>query len=88
MTTIIILFVFSGGLQAVSELLISDHLVFGIKCPDSSIMIRKFIGMALTNLIFGDLHSKQTLYSFPRFLDIVNSQIDSPLDGLRQVSIL
>uniref|UniRef100_A0A914VRT6 Adenomatous polyposis coli protein n=1 Tax=Plectus sambesii TaxID=2011161 RepID=A0A914VRT6_9BILA len=77
--------VFLGGLNAVAELLIGDWTVFSQHCPDSSTGIRRYIGMSLTNLTYGDIASKRSLCAIPAFLDVVVRIIGSNIDELRQV---
>lgn len=76
-----------GGINAVAELLIADHRAFGtVGCTETSISIRKFIGMSLTNLTYGDLSSKKILCSIGGFLDVVVAMIESPhMNALREV---
>jgi adenomatosis polyposis coli protein len=73
-------------LNAVAELLIGDWTVFGQQCPDSSVAIRRYIGMSLTNLTYGDIASKRSLCAIPGFLDVVIRIIGSEVDELRQVA--
>lgn len=48
----------SGGLQAVAELLQVDCEMFGLTSDHYSITLRRYAGMALTNLTFGDVANK------------------------------
>lgn len=70
-----------------AELLIGDWMVFGQHCPDSSAGIRRYIGMSLTNLTYGDIASKRSLCAIPGFLDVVVRIIGSNIDELRQVIV-
>lgn len=47
-----------GGLQAVAELLQVDCEMFGLTSDHYSITLRRYAGMALTNLTFGDVANK------------------------------
>lgn len=48
----------TGGLQAVAELLQVDCEMFGLTSDHYSITLRRYAGMALTNLTFGDVANK------------------------------
>lgn len=48
----------AGGLQAVAELLQVDCEMFGLSSDHYSITLRRYAGMALTNLTFGDVANK------------------------------
>lgn len=52
------LFVPAGGLQAVAELLQVDCEMFGLSSDHYSVTLRRYAGMALTNLTFGDVANK------------------------------
>ncbi len=52
------LFVHAGGLQAVAELLQVDCEMFGLSSDHYSVTLRRYAGMALTNLTFGDVANK------------------------------
>lgn len=51
-------FVPAGGLQAVAELLQVDCEMFGLSSDHYSVTLRRYAGMALTNLTFGDVANK------------------------------
>lgn len=53
-----LLFVPAGGLQAVAELLQVDCEMFGLSSDHYSVTLRRYAGMALTNLTFGDVANK------------------------------
>ncbi|XP_036148505.1 uncharacterized protein LOC105840120 isoform X2 [Monomorium pharaonis] len=76
-----------GGLHAVAELIEMDHLVHGSESDDQNcITLRRYAGMALTNLTFGDGNNKALLCSFKKFMKALVSQLRSPSDDLRQVT--
>lgn len=76
-----------GGLHAVAELIEIDHLAHGSECDDQNcITLRRYAGMALTNLTFGDGNNKALLCSFKEFMKALVSQLRSPSDDLRQVT--
>lgn len=52
------LFVFKGGLQAIAELLQVDCEMYGLTNDHYSVTLRRYAGMALTNLTFGDVANK------------------------------
>ena len=76
-----------GGLHAVAELIEMDHSAHGSECDDQNcITLRRYAGMALTNLTFGDGNNKALLCSFKEFMRALVSQLRSPSDDLRQVT--
>ncbi|XP_034933727.1 uncharacterized protein [Chelonus insularis] len=76
-----------GGLHAVTELIEMDHAVHGSDSDDQScITLRRYAGMALTNLTFGDGNNKALLCSFREFMKALVSQLRSSSDDLRQVT--
>ncbi|XP_026257037.2 adenomatous polyposis coli protein isoform X6 [Urocitellus parryii] len=50
----------SGGLQAIAELLQVDCEMYGLTNDHYSITLRRYAGMALTNLTFGDVANKES----------------------------
>lgn len=50
-----------GGLQAIAELLQVDCEMYGLTNDHYSITLRRYAGMALTNLTFGDVANKVCL---------------------------
>ncbi|KAH0552150.1 uncharacterized protein LOC123270267 [Cotesia glomerata] len=76
-----------GGLHAVAELIEMDHAAHGTDSDDQScITLRRYAGMALTNLTFGDGNNKALLCSFKEFMKALVSQLCSLSDDLRQVT--
>lgn len=49
---------FIGGLQAIAELLQVDCEMYGLTNDHYSVTLRRYAGMALTNLTFGDVANK------------------------------
>lgn len=49
---------FVGGLQAIGELLQVDCEIYGLTSDHYSVTLRRYAGMALTNLTFGDVANK------------------------------
>lgn len=49
---------FKGGLQAIAELLQVDCEMYGLTNDHYSVTLRRYAGMALTNLTFGDVANK------------------------------
>ncbi|KAL0271178.1 UNVERIFIED_CONTAM: hypothetical protein PYX00_008355 [Menopon gallinae] len=76
-----------GGLHAIAELIQLDHEVHGSMNDNPlCITLRRYAGMALTNLIFGDGNNKALLCSFNKFMRALVSQLMSPSEDLRQVT--
>ncbi|KAK0159845.1 hypothetical protein PV327_010912 [Microctonus hyperodae] len=76
-----------GGVHAVAELIHMDHAAHGSNSDDQScITLRRYAGMALTNLTFGDDNNKALLCSFRDFMMSLVSQLSSISDDLRQVT--
>lgn len=71
-----------------AELLVAEELLFGRQFDAASLALRRYVGMTLTNLTFGDSANKATLCRQPRFLTAVNSQIESDSEDLRQVKMV
>lgn len=64
-----------GGLQAVAELVQIDHQV-NEHCKDFySISLRKYAGMTLTNLTFGNNKNKSLLCDIPGAVDAIIAQL-------------
>ncbi|CAL4121709.1 unnamed protein product, partial [Meganyctiphanes norvegica] len=76
-----------GGLHAIAELIKRDHDGHGSATADQyCVTLRRYAGMALTNLTFGDGANKSLLCSFKMFLKSLVSQLNSPSEDLRQVT--
>ncbi|XP_023720019.1 uncharacterized protein LOC111871273 isoform X3 [Cryptotermes secundus] len=76
-----------GGLHAVAELIQIDHEAHGSTTSDQyCVTLRRYAGMALTNLTFGDGANKALLCSFRQFMKALVAQLKSPSEDLRQVT--
>ncbi|XP_069674956.1 adenomatous polyposis coli protein-like isoform X2 [Periplaneta americana] len=76
-----------GGLHAVAELIQVDHEAHGSTTGDQyCVTLRRYAGMALTNLTFGDGANKALLCSFRQFMKALVAQLKSPSEDLRQVT--
>ncbi|XP_075548424.1 uncharacterized protein LOC142582503 isoform X4 [Dermacentor variabilis] len=75
-----------GGLQAIAELIQVDQTSHGNTSEPSCVTLRRYAGMALTNLTFGDGTNKALLCSMKGFMRALVSQLHSPSEDLRQVT--
>lgn len=76
-----------GALQTISTLIQLDHMVHGSSPADSScITMRRYAGMCLTNLTFGDGNNKALLCSNKNFMRALVDQINSDQFELVPVS--
>lgn len=76
-----------GALQTISTLIQLDHAVHGSTPTDTScITMRRYAGMCLTNLTFGDGNNKALLCSNKNFMKALVDQIKSSSDELVQVT--
>ncbi|XP_055995020.1 adenomatous polyposis coli protein isoform X2 [Sorex fumeus] len=74
-----------GGLQAIAELLQVDCEMYGLTSDHYSITLRRYAGMALTNLTFGDVANKATLCSMKGCMRALVAQLKSDSEDLQQV---
>lgn len=74
-----------GGLQAVADLVHLDHLMFGSHNDPINMALRRYAGMAITNLTFGDVVNKATLCSRRSCLQALVAQLASDSEELHQV---
>ncbi|XP_064412723.1 adenomatous polyposis coli protein isoform X2 [Latimeria chalumnae] len=74
-----------GGLQAIAELLQVDCEIYGLTNDHYSVTLRRYAGMALTNLTFGDVANKATLCSMKGCMRAVVAQLKSESEDLQQV---
>ncbi|XP_077318407.1 adenomatous polyposis coli protein isoform X1 [Lithobates pipiens] len=74
-----------GGLQAIAELLHVDCEMYGLINDHYSITLRRYAGMALTNLTFGDVANKATLCSMKSCMRALVAQLKSESEDLQQV---
>lgn len=76
-----------GALQAIAHLVHLDHAVHGMQPKDSRcVSLRRYAGMALTNLTFGDGNNKALLCSNKEFMRALVAQLNSLADDLIQVT--
>ncbi|XP_055699208.1 uncharacterized protein LOC129799391 isoform X3 [Phlebotomus papatasi] len=76
-----------GALQTIANLVHLDHAAHGAKSTDPRcISLRRYAGMALTNLTFGDGNNKALLCSNKDFMRALVAQLDSSADDLLQVT--
>lgn len=74
-----------GGLQAIAELLHVDCEMYGLTDDHYSVTLRRYAGMALTNLTFGDVANKATLCSMKGCMRALVAQLKSESEDLQQV---
>jgi Adenomatous polyposis coli (APC) repeat len=75
-----------GALQTISTLIQLDHEVHGpVSTDNNCITLRRYAGMCLTNLTFGDGNNKALLCSNKKFMKALVDQINSSSDELVQV---
>ncbi|XP_051929935.1 LOW QUALITY PROTEIN: adenomatous polyposis coli protein 2-like [Hippocampus zosterae] len=74
-----------GGLQAVADLIHLDHQMYGTQNDPINMALRRYAGMALTNLTFGDVVNKATLCSRKSCLQALVAQLASDSEELHQV---
>lgn len=76
-----------GGIYALANLIEADHVAHDTETDrEKCVMIRRYAGMALTNLTFGHSHNKALLCSFRDFMRCLVTQLKSGSDELRQVT--
>ncbi|XP_051542310.1 adenomatous polyposis coli protein isoform X2 [Myxocyprinus asiaticus] len=77
-----------GGLQAIGELLQVDCEIYGLTNDHYSVTLRRYAGMGLTNLTFGDVANKATLCSMKGCMRAMVAQLKSESEDLQQVQLL
>ncbi|XP_074021620.1 adenomatous polyposis coli protein-like [Numenius arquata] len=75
-----------GGLQAIAELLQVDCEMYGLTSDHYSVTLRRYAGMALTNLTFGDVANKAALCSMKNCMKALVAQLKSESEDLQQVT--
>lgn len=76
-----------GALQTIANLVHLDHAVHGTNPNDAKcISLRRYAGMALTNLTFGDGNNKALLCANRDFMKALVAQITTDADDLLQVT--
>ncbi|XP_048108477.1 LOW QUALITY PROTEIN: adenomatous polyposis coli protein 2 [Alosa alosa] len=74
-----------GGLQVVAELVHLDQELYGVMNDPINMALRRYAGMALTNLTFGDVVNKATLCTKKSSLQAIVTQLASDSEELHQV---
>ncbi|XP_077463924.1 adenomatous polyposis coli protein 2 [Stigmatopora argus] len=74
-----------GGLQVVSDLIHLEHQMYAAHNDPINVALRRYAGMALTNLTFGDVVNKATLCSKKSCLQALVAQLGSDSEELHQV---
>lgn len=74
-----------GGLQAVAELLQVDYEMHKMSNDPLNLALRRYAGMALTNLTFGDVVNKATLSSRRGSMQAIVAHLASESEELHQV---
>nr|XP_020464785.1 adenomatous polyposis coli protein 2 isoform X2 [Monopterus albus] len=74
-----------GGLQVVADLIHLDQDMYGTHNDPINMALRRYAGMALTNLTFGDVVNKATLCSKKNCLQALVAQLTSDSEELHQV---
>ncbi|KAB5559312.1 hypothetical protein PHYPO_G00027610 [Pangasianodon hypophthalmus] len=74
-----------GGLQAIAELMQLEQEVYGMQNEPMNMALRRYAGMALTNLTYGDVVNKATLCSKKSCLQAIVAQLASDSEELHQV---
>lgn len=76
-----------GALHAIANLVYMDHSAHGPTSNDQKcISLRRYAGMSLTNLTFGDGNNKAQLCSNKKFMKSLVAQLESNADDLLQVT--
>ncbi|XP_018419952.1 PREDICTED: adenomatous polyposis coli protein 2 [Nanorana parkeri] len=75
-----------GGLQAIAELLEVDYQMHRMTSDPLSLALRRYAGMALTNLTFGDVVNKATLCSRRGCMQAIVAHLASESEELHQVA--
>ncbi|XP_068175941.1 adenomatous polyposis coli protein 2 isoform X2 [Antennarius striatus] len=74
-----------GGLQVVADLIHLDQDMYGTQNDPINMALRRYAGMAVTNLTFGDVVNKATLCSKKNCLQALVAQLASDSEELHQV---
>ena len=77
---------YAGGLHAIAELLQVDYEVHGISNDQYTVTLRRYAGMALTNLTFGDVTNKALLCSMKGCMKAMVALLKADSEDLRQVA--
>ncbi|XP_076880890.1 adenomatous polyposis coli protein 2 isoform X2 [Brachyhypopomus gauderio] len=74
-----------GGLQAIAEVMQLEQELYGMQNEPMNMALRRYAGMALTNLTYGDVVNKATLCSKKSCLQAIVAQLASDSEELQQV---
>ncbi|XP_036280939.1 adenomatous polyposis coli protein 2 isoform X3 [Pipistrellus kuhlii] len=74
-----------GGLQAVADLLQVDYEMHKMTQDPLNLALRRYAGMTLTNLTFGDVANKATLCARRGSMEAIVAQLASESEDLHQV---
>nr|XP_055039574.1 adenomatous polyposis coli protein 2 isoform X1 [Misgurnus anguillicaudatus]XP_055039575.1 adenomatous polyposis coli protein 2 isoform X1 [Misgurnus anguillicaudatus] len=74
-----------GGLQAIAELMQLDQELYGMQNEPINMALRRYAGMTLTNLTYGDVVNKASLCSKKSCLRAIVAQLASESEELQQV---
>ncbi|XP_043909932.1 adenomatous polyposis coli protein 2 [Protopterus annectens] len=74
-----------GCLQTVADLLVVDHKVYGMTNDPINLALRRYTGMVLTNLTFGDVVNKACLCSKKGCMQAIVSHLALDNEELQQV---
>ncbi|XP_035956580.1 adenomatous polyposis coli protein 2 isoform X1 [Halichoerus grypus] len=74
-----------GGLQAVADLLQVDYEMHKMTRDPLNLALRRYAGMTLTNLTFGDVANKATLCARRGCMEAIVAQLASESEELHQV---
>ncbi|XP_074523629.1 adenomatous polyposis coli protein 2 [Halichoeres trimaculatus] len=74
-----------GGLQVVADLIHLEQEMYGMQNDPINMALRRYAGMATTNLTFGDVVNKATLCSKKSCLQALVAQLASDNEELHQV---
>ncbi|XP_056894454.1 adenomatous polyposis coli protein 2 isoform X2 [Takifugu flavidus] len=74
-----------GGLQVIAELIHLDQETHGMQNDPINMALRRYAGMAMTNLTYGDVVNKATLCSKRSCLQALVAQLASDSEELHQV---
>ncbi|KAK7889164.1 hypothetical protein WMY93_024724 [Mugilogobius chulae] len=74
-----------GGLQVVADLIHLENEMYGSQNDPINMALRRYAGMTLTNLTFGDVVNKATLCSRRSCLQALVAQLSSDSEELHQV---
>uniref|UniRef100_A0A8C4F9X5 APC regulator of WNT signaling pathway 2 n=1 Tax=Dicentrarchus labrax TaxID=13489 RepID=A0A8C4F9X5_DICLA len=74
-----------GGLQVVADLIHLEQDMYGMQNDPINMALRRYAGMAVTNLTFGDVVNKATLCSKKSCLQALVAQLASDSEELHQV---